>query len=195
VPLFAVTEPVIDALVAVSTPALVTLNGAVEAVDDPAKNGYESGEIPTAVAPDPAVSDVAPMVNPPIWPADAEIVPLMFASVAVTAPVLVTRNGAVEAVDPPSQRRYAASLEESLATPSPDPTVMSPVLAIVVFPPLRDVEVRDHPPIAPDVAVTDPVIDALVAVIIPEVLSVNDAEEGLDDPPQIPWKVGDVEFG
>jgi hypothetical protein len=66
VPLFAVTEPVIEALVAVSTPALVTLNGAVEAVDDPAKNGYESGEMPTAVAPDPAVSDVAPMVNPPI---------------------------------------------------------------------------------------------------------------------------------
>ena len=39
-PEFAVTEPVIDALVAVSAPALVTLNGAVEAVDEPAKNGY-----------------------------------------------------------------------------------------------------------------------------------------------------------
>ena len=72
---------------------------------------------------------------------------------------------------------------------------MSPVLAIVVFPPLRDVEVRDQPPIAPDVAVTEPVIDALVAVIIPEVLRVNAADDGLALPPQIPWNVGDTEFG
>ena len=72
---------------------------------------------------------------------------------------------------------------------------MSPVLEIVVFPPLRDVEVRDHPPIAPDVAVTDPEIEALVAVRIPEVLRVNAADDGLALPPQIPWKVGDVEFG
>ena len=97
--------PLIFASVAVTAPVLVTLNGAVEAVEDPAKNGYEAGEMPTAVAPDPAVSDVALIVNPPICPADAEIVPLMFASVAVTAPVLVTRNGAVEAVDPPSHNR------------------------------------------------------------------------------------------
>ena len=38
-PEVAVTAPVIDALVAVNTPALVTLNGAVEAVEEPAKNG------------------------------------------------------------------------------------------------------------------------------------------------------------
>ena len=65
-PEFAVTEPVIDALVAVRAPELVTLNGAVDAVDEPAKNGYEAGDMPTAVAPDPAVSAVAPIVNPPI---------------------------------------------------------------------------------------------------------------------------------
>ena len=65
-PEVAVTAPVIEALVAVSTPALVTLNGAVEAVDEPAKNGNDAGEIPTAVDPEPAVSDVAPIVNPPI---------------------------------------------------------------------------------------------------------------------------------
>jgi hypothetical protein len=94
VPLFAVTEPVIDALVAVSTPALVTLNGAVEAVEEPAKNGNDAGEIPTAVAPEPAVSESAPIVNPPIVPAEAEIVPLMLALVAVTAPSLVTANAA-----------------------------------------------------------------------------------------------------
>jgi hypothetical protein len=57
---------VIDALVAVIAPVLVTLNGAVDAVDEPAKNGNEEGEIPTAVAPEPAVSDVEPIVNPPI---------------------------------------------------------------------------------------------------------------------------------
>jgi hypothetical protein len=33
-------------------------------------------------------------VNPPIVPAEAEIVPLMFALVAVTAPALVTENAA-----------------------------------------------------------------------------------------------------
>lgn len=93
-PLVAVTEPLIEALVAVSTPVLVTLNGAVEAVDDPAKNGYEAGEIPTAVAPSPAVREVAPIVNPPIVPAEAEMVPLMLALVAVTAPSLVTAKAA-----------------------------------------------------------------------------------------------------
>ena len=93
-PEFAVTEPVIDALVAVNTPALVTLNGAVEAVDEPAKNGNDAGEMPTAVAPDPAVSEVAPIVNPPMVPAEAEMVPLMLALVAVTAPSLVTAKAA-----------------------------------------------------------------------------------------------------
>jgi hypothetical protein len=138
--------------------------------------------MPTAVAPDPAVSDVALIVNPPICPADAEIVPLMFASVAVTAPVLLTRNGAVDAADPPSQRRYAASLEESLATLSPDPTVISPVLEIVVFPPLRDVEVSDQPPTVPLFAVTEPVIEALVAVSTPALVTLNGAVDAVEDP-------------
>ena len=44
----------------------MTLNGAVDAVEDPAKNGNDAGEIPTAVDPEPAVSDVAPIINPPI---------------------------------------------------------------------------------------------------------------------------------
>ena len=101
-PLLAVIVPVMSTPVAVSEPALVTLNGAVDAVDDPAKNGYEAGIIPTAVAPDPAVRDVAPMVNPPIWPEDADTTPVMLASVAVNEPVLVTRNGAVDAVEPPN---------------------------------------------------------------------------------------------
>jgi hypothetical protein len=97
-----VIAPVMLASVAVSEPALVTRNGAVDAVDDPAKNGNEAGTIPTAVAPDPAVRDVAPIVNPPIWPEDADTAPVMLASVAVNEPVLVTLKGAVEAVDPPS---------------------------------------------------------------------------------------------
>jgi hypothetical protein len=98
-----VIAPVMLASVAVSEPALVTLNGAVDAVDEPAKNGYESGIIPTAVTPAPAVRELAPIVKPPICPEDAETAPVMLASVAVNDPVLVTRNGAVEAVDPPSQ--------------------------------------------------------------------------------------------
>ena len=102
-PLLAVIVPVMSTPVAVRAPALVTLNGAVDAVDDPAKNGNEAGAIPTAVAPDPAVMDAAPMLNPPIWPEDADTTPVMLASVAVNEPVLVTLNGAVEAVDPPSQ--------------------------------------------------------------------------------------------
>ena len=106
----------------------------------------------------------------------------MFASVAVTAPVLVTRNGAVDEAEPPSQRRYAGSLDESLATPSPDPSVMSPVLEIVVFPPLREVEVRDQPPIAPEFAVTEPLIVALVAVRRPSGVTLNSAEDAVLSP-------------
>jgi hypothetical protein len=97
--------PVMFALVAVSEPVLVTLNGAVDAVEDPAKNGNEAGIIPTAVAPEPAVREVAPIVNPPICPEDADTAPVMSTPVAVKAPVLVTRNGAVDAVEPPSQSR------------------------------------------------------------------------------------------
>ena len=52
-----------------------------------------------------------------------------------------------------------------------------------------------HPPMAPLLALTDPLIDALVAVRIPEVLRVNAADDGFALPPQIPWNVGDVEFG
>ena len=116
----------------------------------------------------------------------------MLALVAVTAPVLLTRNGAVEAADPPSQRRYAASLEESLATLSPDPTVMSPVLEIVVFPPLRDVDVSDQPPIAPLFAVTEPVIDALVAVSAPALVTLNGAVEAVDEPAKNGYDAGEI---
>ena len=52
-----------------------------------------------------------------------------------------------------------------------------------------------QPPIAPLLALTEPLMDALVAVSIPEVLRVNAADDGLALPPQIPWNVGDVEFG
>ena len=46
------------------------------------------------MAPSPAVSESAPIVNPPIVPAEAEMVPLMLALVAVTAPSLVTAKAA-----------------------------------------------------------------------------------------------------
>ena len=59
---------------------------------------------------------------------------------------------------------------------------MSPVLEIVVFPPLRDVEVRDHPPMAPEFAVTEPLIVALVAVSRPSGVTLNSAEDAVLSP-------------
>ena len=49
-------------------------------------------------------------------------------------------------------------------------------------PPVRDVEDRDHPPIEPEVAVTAPVIDALVAVSAPALVTLNGAVEAVEDP-------------
>jgi hypothetical protein len=65
---------------------------------------------------------------------------------------------------------------------APEPTVISPVLAIVVSPPVNEVEDSDHPPIAPLFAVTDPVIEALVAVSTPALVTLNGAVEAVDDP-------------
>ena len=66
--------------------------------------------MPTVFPPVPAVREVDESVHPPTVPPVAvmllvETVPVMSALVAVNDPVLVTRNGAVEAVVPPSQRR------------------------------------------------------------------------------------------
>jgi hypothetical protein len=61
-----------------------------------------------AIVASPPVKDVEERLHPPIVPPVAVmslvlIVPVMFALVAVSEPVLVTLNGAVEAVEPPSQ--------------------------------------------------------------------------------------------
>ena len=69
--------PTIVTSVAVSAPALVTRNGAEEAVSLPAKNGNVPGRRPTADPPVPAVSDVELRVKPPMVPADAEIEPVL----------------------------------------------------------------------------------------------------------------------
>jgi hypothetical protein len=82
-------------------PSALTLNGADAAVAFPAKNGNVPGAIPTALEPDPEVSEEALMVNPPMVPPLAVIepvkvpdvavmAPLMLALVAVIAPVLLT---------------------------------------------------------------------------------------------------------
>jgi hypothetical protein len=67
--------PTIVTSVAVSAPALVTRNGAAEAVLLPAKNGNVPGKSPTADDPVPAVSDVELRVKPPMVPAVAVIAP------------------------------------------------------------------------------------------------------------------------
>jgi hypothetical protein len=115
-------------------------------------------------------------------PEEALIVPEISTPVAVNNPVLVTLNGAVDAVEPPSQSRYAGSLEESLATVSPAPTVMSPELSISVSPPVSEVDDSVHPPIAPDVAVTEPLIVAPVAVSSPVLVTRNGAEDAVVPP-------------
>lgn len=212
-PELAVIVPVIEALVAVSSPALVTLNGAVEAVEPPSHSRYAGSldeslatldPVPRVMSPallivvSPPVNDVDESTHPPIAPLVAVTVPEMLASFAVTAPVLVTLNGAVDAVDPPSHKRYAGSLDESRATFSPVPRVMSPALAIVVFPPVSDVEERLHPPTVPPVAVmfeveTVPVNEPLLAVIVPvmstpvavrtpALVTLKGAVEAVDDP-------------
>ena len=66
--------------------------------------------MPTEFAPDPAVNELDDSVQPPTVPPVAvmllvDIVPVTFAEVATNEPVLVTRNGAVDAVVPPSHRR------------------------------------------------------------------------------------------
>ena len=175
--------------VAVSTPALVTRNGAVDAVEDPAKNGNEAGIIPAAVAPDPAVREVELIVKPPICPDDADTAPAISTPVAVRAPVLVTLNGAVDAVDPPSHKRYAGSLDDSRAILEPVPSVMSPVAAMVVSPPVSDVDERLQPPTVPPVAVMSPVLIvpvmfALVAVSEPVLVTLNGAVEAVEPPSQ-----------
>ena len=78
-PAVAVIVPVIVALVAVRAPAFVTRNGAEPGVAEPA---YMAGLVPpesspTVVAPEPEVSDVAPIVHPPIVPVVAVILPTM----------------------------------------------------------------------------------------------------------------------
>lgn len=65
---------------------------------------------------------------------------------------------------------------------APVPSVMSPALEIVVSPPVSDVEDRAHPPIEPEVAVTAPVIDALVAVNTPALVTLNGAVEAVEEP-------------
>ena len=60
-----------------------------------------------AIVVSPPVNDVEERLQPPTVPPVAVIspvliVPVMFALVAVSEPVLVTLNGAVEAVEPPS---------------------------------------------------------------------------------------------
>jgi hypothetical protein len=120
-------------------------------------------------------------------PDEALMVPEMSTPVAVSAPVLVTLNGAVEAVEPPSHKRYAGSLDESRATFAPVPSVMSPVAAIVVSPPVKDVEERPHPPMVPPVAVMSlvlivPVMFALVAVSEPVLVTLKGAVEAVEPP-------------
>lgn len=66
--------------------------------------------MPTEFSPDPAVSELDDSVQPPTVPPVAvmllvDIVPVTLAEVATNEPVLVTRNGAVDAVVPPSHRR------------------------------------------------------------------------------------------
>ena len=66
--------------------------------------------MPTEFSPDPAVRELDDSVQPPTVPPVAvmlpvEMVPVTFAEVATNDPVLVTRNGAVDAVVPPSHRR------------------------------------------------------------------------------------------
>jgi hypothetical protein len=101
--------PTIVTLVAVSSPALVTWNGAEDAVGDPAKNGYDPGATPTAVAPEPAVMEVALIAKPPMFPAEAEMVPVMLAFVATTEPSVLTKNGLAElGVALPAQIAYPA---------------------------------------------------------------------------------------
>ena len=66
--------------------------------------------IPTVFTPEPAVKELDDSVQPPTVPPVAvmllvEMVPVTLADVATNEPVLVTRNGAVDAVVPPSHNR------------------------------------------------------------------------------------------
>ena len=174
---------------ACTAPVLLTWNGAAVPEDDPANIAGPNpvAFMPTVFSPEPAVRELDDSVQPPTVPPVAvillvEMVPVTLADVATKDPVLVTRNGAVDAVVPPSHSRYAGSLEERRAMFAPDPTVMSPALEIVVSPPVRDVEERLHPPIEPEVAVTAPVIEALVAVSTPALVTLKGAVEAVDEP-------------
>jgi PHD/YefM family antitoxin component YafN of YafNO toxin-antitoxin module len=147
-------NPPIDPEVATIDPVLVTLKGAVDAVVEPAQNGYPPEDAtPTEEAPVPAVRVLAERVNPPIEPDEAEMVPVKDPLVATNAPVSVTRKGAAEAVVLPAQNGY----------PPRDaiPTAEEPVPNVRELPPMA------HPPIEPDVAVMLPVNDPLVATMLP----------------------------
>ena len=111
--------PVTLALVAVSTPSFVTENTApVPALlVAPAKN---ANPLSAAVSMMPAyfvaprfVIRSEPIAQPPIWPADAEIVPVNEPLVAVTAPVMV----ALVAVRAPSFVTLNAAVAPVLVVP------------------------------------------------------------------------------
>ena len=109
------------------------------------------------------VSDVEDRLHPPIVPPVAvmllvETVPVMLAFVAVTAPALVTEK--------------AALVPEVLVAPAknakPGSVAVSIIPAYFVAPRfvIRS-EAIDQPPIAPLLAVIDPVMSALAAVNAP----------------------------
>jgi hypothetical protein len=184
---------------ACTAPLLLTWNGAEGPDDEPAKivGPAPVALMPTEFTPDPAVRELEDSVHPPTVPPVAvmslvDIVPVTLADVATNEPVLVTRNGAVDAVVPPSHSRYAGSLEERRAMFAPDPTVMSPALEIVVSPPVSDVEERLQPPIEPEVAVTAPVIEALVAVSTPALVTLNGAVDAVEDPAKNGYEAGEI---
>jgi hypothetical protein len=97
---------------ACTAPLLLTWNGAEEPDDEPAKivGPAPVALMPTEFTPDPAVRELEDSVHPPTVPPVAvmslvDMVPVTLADVATNEPVLVTRNGAVDAVVPPSHRR------------------------------------------------------------------------------------------
>ena len=93
----------------------------------------------------------------------AVIAPVIVASVAVTAPALVTRNGALPAVALPIHSRYVLSAADAISISLLVPSVRLPALLSVTLLPASVVLAIAHPPTVPLAAVIEPVKLPLVA--------------------------------
>ena len=111
--------------------------------------------------------DIVPPLNAPVNVPEALLkLPAKLPLVAVIAPVIV----ALVAVKAPA-RVTLKGAEPNVLFPRCIPSAVLNETLVLPLPPIKDVEPNVKPPIVPDVDVSDPVNEPLVAVIAPVIVA------------------------